>query len=121
MTMAMKMTMIIMVLIIMMILTIMNDDGGADSDNDNAMTMTIMTLVMTMLMTMVMMTDLPQVMGIRESLLTRIKAIRKAEDSVTICPQQKIKQEEKLSEFRMEVKSITIIFIISIIINKIRG
>ena len=62
-------------------------------------------------MTMVMMIAVTQVMGIRESLLTRIKAIRKAEDSVTICPQQKIKQEEKLSEFRMEVKSISIFFI----------
>ena len=117
----MKMTMMIMVLIIMKILTMMNDDVGADYDNDNDMTMTRMTLLMMMLMTMVMMTDVPQVMGIRESLLTRIKAIRKAEDTVTICPQQKIKQEEKLSEFRMEVKTISIIFIISIIIYNIRG
>ena len=47
------------------------------------------------------------VMDIREVILTRIKAIRKAEDSVVICPEQKnIKQEEKLSEFRMEIMSI---------------
>lgn len=47
-----------------------------------------------------------QVMEIRESLLERIKAIRKEDDSVTICPEQNIKQEEKLSELRMEVMSI---------------
>ena len=46
------------------------------------------------------------VMDIREVILTRIKAIRKAEDSVVICPEQNIKQEEKLSEFRMEIMSI---------------
>ena len=68
-------------------------------------------MMLVLKMTMVMMIAVTQVMGIRESLLTRIKAIRKAEDSVTICPQQKIKQEEKLSEFRMEVKSISIFFI----------
>ena len=82
--------------------------------------------IITLALTISMMTAVPQVMGIRESLLTRIKAIRKAEDSVTICPQQKIKQEEKLSEFRMEVKSMSIFFIIPvfsiiIIFNNIRG
>lgn len=44
-------------------------------------------------------------MEIREAILGRIKNIRK-EEGVTICPKQNIKQEEKLSEFRMEVMSI---------------
>ena len=47
-----------------------------------------------------------QVMEVRESLLERIKAIRKEDDSITICPEQNIKQEEKLSELRMKVMSI---------------
>merc|ERR1712168_224582 len=46
-----------------------------------------------------------QVMEIREAILERIKGIRKGE-GVTICPDQNIKQEEKLSEFRMEIMSI---------------
>jgi septum formation topological specificity factor MinE len=46
-----------------------------------------------------------QVMEIREAILERIKGIRK-EEGVTICPDQNIKQEEKLSEFRMEIMSI---------------
>lgn len=46
-----------------------------------------------------------QIMEIREAILVRIKGIRKS-DGVTICPEQNIKQEEKLSEFRMEVMSI---------------
>lgn len=46
-----------------------------------------------------------QVMEIREAILTRIKAIRKNE-GVTICPEQNVKQEQKLSEFRMEIMSV---------------
>jgi len=46
-----------------------------------------------------------EVMEIREAILERIKGIRKGE-GVTICPEQNIKQEEKLSEFRMEIMSI---------------
>jgi len=49
--------------------------------------------------------SMDQVMEIRESLLGRIKAIRK-EEGITICPEQNIKQEEKLSELRMEVMGI---------------
>ena len=45
-----------------------------------------------------------QVMEIRESLLKRIKAIRKEE--IQIDPDQNIKQEEMLSEFRMEIMTI---------------
>lgn len=46
-----------------------------------------------------------QVMGIREAILKRIKDIRKGE-GVTICPEQNVKQEEMLSEFRMEIMSV---------------
>jgi len=46
-----------------------------------------------------------QVMEIREAILERIKKIRK-NDGVTICPEQNVKQEEKLSEFRMEIMSV---------------
>lgn len=45
-----------------------------------------------------------KVMGIREALLMRIKDIRKEE--VTICPEQNIKQEQKLSEFRQDIMSV---------------
>jgi hypothetical protein len=46
-------------------------------------------------------------MEVREAILARIKAIRKKDESVVICPEQRtIKQEEKLSEFRMEVMTI---------------
>ena len=44
-------------------------------------------------------------MEVREAILERIKAIRK-DEGVTICPEQNVKQEEKLSEFRMEIMSI---------------
>eukprot|EP00092_Neocalanus_flemingeri_P080997 GFUD01101095.1.p1 GENE.GFUD01101095.1~~GFUD01101095.1.p1 ORF type:complete len:623 (-),score=238.28 GFUD01101095.1:389-2257(-) len=47
---------------------------------------------------------LEQVMEIRESLLKRIKKIRKGE--IQIDPEQNIKQEEMLSEFRMEIMTI---------------
>merc|ERR1712013_571503 len=42
-----------------------------------------------------------QVMEIRESLLVRIKALRK--DEIETDPNQDIKQEQMLSEFRMEI------------------
>merc|ERR1719282_271810 len=45
-----------------------------------------------------------QVMEIRESLLKRIKDIRKGE--IELDPNQNIKQEEMLSEFRMEIMTI---------------
>merc|ERR1711936_212809 len=45
-----------------------------------------------------------QVMEMRESLLERIKMIRKEE--ITICPGQDVRQEEKLSQLRMRVMSI---------------
>jgi len=45
-----------------------------------------------------------QVMEIRESLLMRIKDIRKGE--IQIDPEQNIKQEQMLSEFRMEIMTI---------------
>merc|ERR1712106_201667 len=45
-----------------------------------------------------------QVMEIRESLLKRIKDIRKSE--IQIDPEQNIKQEQMLSEFRMEIMTI---------------
>merc|ERR1711970_1418328 len=45
-----------------------------------------------------------QVMEIRESLLMRIKALRK--DGIKTDPNQNIKQEQMLSEFRMEIMSI---------------
>ena len=44
---------------------------------------------------------LEQVMEVRESLLKRIKDIRKEE--IQTDPEQNIKQEEMLSEFRMEI------------------
>merc|ERR1711936_462200 len=47
---------------------------------------------------------LRQVMEMRESLLERIKMIRKEE--ITICPGQDVRQEEKLSQLRMRVMSI---------------
>jgi len=45
-----------------------------------------------------------QVMEIRESLLKRIKALRKEE--IKTDPEQNIKQEQMLSEFRMEIMTI---------------
>jgi hypothetical protein len=45
-----------------------------------------------------------QVMEMRQSLLDRIKKIRKGD--ITICPGQDVRQEEKLSQFRMKVMSI---------------
>merc|ERR1711970_213934 len=45
-----------------------------------------------------------QVMEIRESLLMRIKALRK--DEIKTDPNQNIKQEQMLSEFRMDIMSI---------------
>jgi len=45
-----------------------------------------------------------QVIEMRQSLLDRIKQIRKEE--ITICPGQDVRQEEKLSQFRMRVMSI---------------
>ena len=45
-----------------------------------------------------------KVMDIRESLLARIKNIRKG-DEIT-CPEQNIKQEQKLSEFRQEIMGV---------------
>jgi len=45
-----------------------------------------------------------QVMEIRESLLVRIKALRK--DEIETDPNQDIKQEQMLSEFRMEIMTI---------------
>jgi len=45
-----------------------------------------------------------KVMNIRASLLERIKKLRKGEEKT--CPEQNIKQEQKLSEFRMEIMSI---------------
>jgi len=47
---------------------------------------------------------LEQVMEIRESLLKRIKDIRKGDEKID--PKQNIKQEEMLSEFRMEIMTI---------------
>merc|ERR1719342_2051849 len=47
-----------------------------------------------------------QVMEMRQSLLDRIKKIRKGDTEITICPGQDVRQEEKLSQFRMRVMSI---------------
>jgi hypothetical protein len=49
---------------------------------------------------------LEQVMEMRQSLLDRIKQIRKGDPEITICPGQDVRQEEKLSQFRMKVMSI---------------
>ena len=78
---------------------VMNLDCDDDYDdiNDNAVLM-----VMIMMMMMMMM----QVMEIRQSLLDRIKMIRK--DEIYIDPDQRIKQEEKLTEFRMAIMDILI-------------
>lgn len=43
-------------------------------------------------------------MSIREAILERIKGLRKGD--IEICTDQNVKQEEKLSEFRMEVMGI---------------
>lgn len=45
-----------------------------------------------------------EVMSIREAILERIKGLRKGD--IEICTDQNVKQEEKLSEFRMEVMGI---------------
>ena len=58
------------------------------------------------LMVMIMMMMMMQVMEIRQSLLDRIKMIRK--DEIYIDPDQRIKQEEKLTEFRMAIMDILI-------------
>ena len=44
---------------------------------------------------------LADVLVIREDILTRTKSIRSEDGEVTICPEQGIKQEEKLTEIRM--------------------
>merc|ERR1711892_278449 len=44
------------------------------------------------------------VMNIRENLLARIKGIRK--EKIRVCPEQNIKQEQKLSEFRQDIMSV---------------
>ena len=44
---------------------------------------------------------LAEVLVIREDILTRTKSIRSEDGEVTICPEQGIKQEEKLTEIRM--------------------
>jgi hypothetical protein len=46
------------------------------------------------------------VIGIRESIIGRIKGIRKQEDDLVICEDQNIEQEERLSQFRMDVMNI---------------
>ena len=51
-----------------------------------------------------MISKLCQVMEVRESILARIKDIRK--EKVEICVGHNVKQEEKLSEFRMDIMAI---------------
>jgi len=46
------------------------------------------------------------VIEIREAIIMRIKAIRKGDESITICEGQSIDQEEKLSQFRMDIMNI---------------
>ena len=50
---------------------------------------------------------LAEVLVIREDILTRTKSIRSEDGMVTICPEQGIKQEEKLTEIRMSGRSRT--------------
>lgn len=47
-----------------------------------------------------------EVLGIRDAILGRTKAIRSKEDSVKICPEQNIKQEEFLTQIRMQIMSV---------------
>ena len=54
--------------------------------------------------TLTLISKLCQVMEVRESILARIKGIRKEE--VEICVGHNVKQEEKLSEFRMGIMEI---------------
>lgn len=44
-----------------------------------------------------------QVLEVRDDLLTRTKSIRTANGEVTICPEQNIKQEDFLTQIRMQV------------------
>ena len=74
-------------------------DDDDDDINDNVVLMVMIMMMMIMLMMM-------QVMEIRQSLLDRIKMIRK--DEIYIDPDQRIKQEEKLTEFRMAIMDILI-------------
>lgn len=47
-----------------------------------------------------------KVLEIRDDILTRTKSIRTGDGEVTICPEQNIKQEEFLTQIRMQIMSI---------------
>jgi len=47
-----------------------------------------------------------KVLEIRDDILERTKAIRTGEGEVTICPEQNIKQEEFLTQIRMQIMSV---------------
>ena len=47
-----------------------------------------------------------QVMEVREKILDRIKCIRKEEEGCAVDENSNVKQEQKLSEFRMEIMGI---------------
>lgn len=45
-----------------------------------------------------------EVLEIRDAILDRTKSIRTGDGEVTICPEQNIKQEEYLTQIRMQVR-----------------
>jgi len=47
-----------------------------------------------------------EVLGIRDTVLDRVKKIRTGDDSITICKEQGIKQEEFLSDLRLDVMTV---------------
>jgi len=47
-----------------------------------------------------------QVLAIRDAVLDRVKAIRTGDDSIQICPEQGIKQEEFLASLRMDIMTV---------------
>ena len=47
-----------------------------------------------------------EVLVIRDAVLDRVKLIRTGDESITICEEQNIKQEEFLSELRLDIMTV---------------
>ena len=47
-----------------------------------------------------------EVLAIRDSVLDRVKLIRQRDESITICEDQGIKQEDFLSELRLDIMTV---------------
>uniref|UniRef100_A0A0K2TTR8 Uncharacterized protein n=1 Tax=Lepeophtheirus salmonis TaxID=72036 RepID=A0A0K2TTR8_LEPSM len=52
-----------------------------------------------------------KVLEVRDDILTRTKAIRTGDESVPICPEQNIKQEDFLTQIRMDIMSVLLALI----------